>query len=132
MGSIEALWGSITIELKNNNPKPCVVWLRQLMTLQPDYRYGDASLAYGQVLFDLGDFNEAYHHLEQHMQRWSHPEAAILMAKIQAHFKNEPKACEVLENMIMRIQSAPSFHLRKHRKQVTKGQQMLRMLRSRA
>ena len=126
----EALWGCTIIELRNNNPRPCVGWLRQLMSLRPDYRYGDASLAYGQALFELGDFNEAHHHLEQHLQRWSHPEAAILMAQIQSDFKNAPKACEVLENMIMRVQSAPSFHLRKHRKQVAKGQQMLRMLRS--
>lgn len=126
--NVEALWGSASIELENKNLDQAFMLLRCLMEVRPDFRYGDASLAYGQVLYELGDFNLAQQHLEAHLQQWSHPEAALLMAQIQAHQQNMPGACEVLETMIANVQGAPAFHYRKHRRQVAQGQRLLKAL----
>lgn len=126
--NVEALWGSTSIELENKNLDRAFMLLRCLMEIRPDFKYGDASLAYGQVLYELGDFNLAQQHLEAHLQQWSHPEAALLMAQIQAHQQNMPGACEVLETMIANVQGAPAFHYHKHRRQVAQGKRLLKTL----
>ena len=124
--NVEALWGSAVVELENKKLEQGAMLLRRLMAVSPDFKFGDASLAYGQVLFDLGDFNLAQQHLEKHLKQWTHPEAALLMAQIQAQQQNTSGACEVLERMIANVQGAPAFHYRKHRRHVAQGQRLLR------
>ncbi|MBD2020768.1 hypothetical protein H6F43_11300 [Leptolyngbya sp. FACHB-36] len=43
---------------------------------------GDDSLAYGQILVELGGLEAAKAHLQQHLKTWSHPQSYIT-AKIQ-------------------------------------------------
>lgn len=125
---IEALWGSSAIELKNKNLRQGSMLLQRLMTIRPDFKFGDASAAYGQVLFDMGDFNLAQQHLQRHLQQWQHPEAILLMAQIQIHQRNMPKAREVLEKMIIDVEGAPAFHYRKHRQHVAQARRLLKTL----
>lgn len=124
----DALWGSAAIELAHRNSEQALPMLQRLIEIRPDFKFGDASLAYGKALFDCGDFSLAQQHLESHLKQWSHPEAALLMAKIQTHQQNTPGACEVLETMITNVQGAPDFHYRKHRQHVVQGQRLLRSL----
>ena len=126
--NVEALWGSACIDFQLKNWAQAIVSLERLMEVRPDFKYGDVSLAYGHVLFELGDFNLAQQHLEGHLKQWSHPEAALLMAEIQTHQQNTPGACEVLETMIANVQGSPSFHYRKHRQHVVQGQRLLKSL----
>lgn len=126
--NIDALWGSAVIELEYKNSEQAITILQQLMEIRPDFKFGDASLAYGKALFEYGDFNLAQQHLENHLKQWSHPEAALLMAKIQTHQQNTPRACKVLETMITNVQGAPDFHYRKHRQYVVQGQRLLKNL----
>ena len=124
----DALWGSAIIELECQNSEQALLLLQRLMKLRPDYKFGDASLAYGKALFDSGDFNLAQLHLESHLKQWSHPEAALLMAKLQTHQQNTPGACQVLETMITNVQGSPDFHYRKHRQHVVQGKRLLKTL----
>jgi len=126
--NIEALWGCAVIELQNHHPELSVVWLQRLMTINPHFKYGDASLTYAHALYDLEKFEEAQQHLENHLREWSHPEAYLLMARIQSHKREFQEACRVLETMIQNVQNAPNFHYRQHQKQVAEGQRMLRRL----
>lgn len=126
--NVDALWGSAAIELTYKNSEQALPLLKRLIEIMPDYKFGDASLAYGKTLFDCGDFNLAQQHLESHLKQWSHPEAAILMAKLQTHHRNTPGACEVLETMITNVQGSPDFHYRKHRQHVVQGQRLLKSL----
>ena len=109
---VEALWGSAVIEVRNKNLEHSAVLLQKLMKVRPDFKFGEASLMYGQVLFNMGDFNLADQHLQAHLQQWSHPEAILLIAQTQTHQQNTSKACEMLEKMIVDIEGAPAFHHR--------------------
>ena len=123
-----ALWGAAAIELKNKNLQQACILLQILVRANPDYRYGEASLAYCQALFDLGDFNAAEHQLDSHLSRWSYPEALLMMANIKVRKKNTPDARQILETMISNVQNSPSIHYRKHQRHVNAVQRMLKAL----
>ncbi len=122
----EALWGSATIEYQTHNLDQSKTSLERLMEIRPDFKFGDASLHYGQVLFDSGMYSLAQQHLEQHLKHWSHPEAALLMAQIQAQLQNTAGACELIEMMIGNVQRAPKFHYSKHRQHIAEGKRLLK------
>lgn len=124
--NLEALWGSASIEIKNNNLAQAICLLQQLVDLQPDFKFGDASLAYSKVLFSSGDFNAAQCQLERHLKHWNHPEAFLLIAQIQAHYQNSSQACDTLNTMIENVQGSPPFYYRKHRMSMLQAQKLLK------
>ena len=124
----QALWGVATIEIKSNHYQRAADCLHKLMSLKPDHKFGDASLAYCQALYKLGDFNAAEHQLDNHIRCWSHPEAFLIMAQIKVHQQNAPGARELLATMIANVSSSPAFHYRKHQHHIKQGQRLLKSL----
>ena len=98
--NVEALWGSATIEHQNRNLGQSAELLNQLLKVQSAFKSGEASLRYGQVLYELGMFNLAQQHLQNHAKQWNHPEASWLIKRIQAHLSCECHGDECLLNQL--------------------------------
>ena len=126
--NLEALWGGGGVAMDRKNLPVAKDHLQTLMALKPDFKYGDASVIYGRVLYELGDFEAAKAHLEAHFKSWGSPEAYVLMAKVQQQQDNIPAAREALETMIIKVKGSPPYYYRQNRHFVSQGERMLRTL----
>ena len=81
---LPALWGAAQTELVLKNLPDARGHLQTILNRDFTYKFGDVSLAYGRVLFDLNETDAARTHLVSHLQRWTHPEAHYLMAPAAA------------------------------------------------
>jgi hypothetical protein len=102
--------------------------LQALLTISPQFNYGDASLLYGHILFQLNEFNSAITHLEFYLQYWSNPEAHLLMAMVQQRQGDCYAARHTLETMLRQIHRSAPMHYRRHQGFLKQGQRMLRGL----
>lgn len=124
-----ALWGLASIAMKNKQFAIARNNLQTLLQLEPDYKFGEASLLYGQALFALEDWEVAQPHLEKDLKYWAHPEAAIMLAKLQIQRGETEAARTALENMIFKLKSSPKFHYRQKRHLVGEAGRLLKTLR---
>ena len=125
----QALWEAACLHLAAKKWDHAYGLLDQLMAIDPGFKYGDLSLVYGRVLFQLGDLDKAYTHFEKHLKNWSsHPEAYLLMAEIARQRNDIEAARGLLEKMIAQMNSAPAFYYRQHRHFVAQGQKILKTL----
>ncbi|MEO0768817.1 MAG: tetratricopeptide repeat protein [Cyanobacteria bacterium J06649_4] len=122
---IEALWGAALIELESMQLLRSRELLHRLMTLQPDYRFGEASLRYGRVLYSLNELDLALRHCEHHIQCWSHPEAYLLIAKVQKQKGKLSVARTTLETLITNVQASPNFYRRQNKHFLNEAQGLL-------
>lgn len=123
-----ALWGMASLELRNAEFETAREKLETLLKQEPDYKFGEASLAYGTVLFELKDWSMARDHLKDDVKRWSHPEASLMLAKIQMQDGDHDTARKTLETMMYKLKASPRFHYRKKQHLVRQAQQMLRVI----
>jgi len=128
----KALWSIACIELTRKNLAAAKPSLQTLITVNPDYSYGDASFAYGQVLFETGDLDSAKAHLQQHLKAWSHPQGYITLAMVQQKQGEMVEARETLETMILKIKSSVPFQYRRNQQFVRQGEKLLRAWRCRS
>ena len=126
--NIKALWGAACVSMDQQNLEAARQHLKTLFSIQPEFSYGDASLAYGQVLHQLEDFEEAQLHLKTHIKSWSHPEAYLMLAQIQQQQGEIDQAREMLETMIIKIKSSTQFQYRQNKRFVHQGERMLSQL----
>ncbi|MBD2462757.1 tetratricopeptide repeat protein [Oscillatoria sp. FACHB-1407] len=124
-----ALWGLASIAMHHQQFAIARDHLQQLLALEPDYKFGEASLAYGKALFALEDWDTVEPHLEKDLKHWGHPEACIMLAKIQINRGEVDAARTALENMIFKLKSAPKFHYRQKRHLIGEAERLLKKLR---
>jgi len=123
-----ARWGLATIDLTAKRYAPAKERLEMLVKQEPDYKFGAASLAYGQALFELRQWELAQPHLIDDIKRWSHPEAAIMLAEIQRDQGDRSAAKTTLETMIFKLKGTPRFYYRQKQYLLRQAQRMLRTL----
>lgn len=126
--NVNALWGMASIAIAQKQYAIAQPSLSIIMAKDPDHKFGEASLAYGQVLYELKEWDRAETHLLDDVKRWSHPEAAIMLAKIQIERGDTIAAKENLETMMFRLKGTPRFYFRKKRHLLGQAQRMLRQL----
>jgi len=126
--NIYSLWGIAAIALQRQNYQDAKTNLQTIYNLEPDFKFGEASLAYGQTLYALQEWDLAKRHLEQDVKRWSHPDAYLMLATIEQQNQNIETATNYLETMLFKIKAAPAFHYRKNRHLIGKAEKMLRTL----
>ena len=126
--NVKALWGAACIAVDRKQLEVARGHLQVLVRSQPEFAYGDASMAYGQTLFQIGDLDGAKAHLQTHLKQWSHPPAYLLLAQIQQQQGQLTEACNTLETMIVRIKSSTPFQYRKNRRFVNQGEKLLKRL----
>jgi hypothetical protein len=124
----DALWGLSLIAIQTKQLEAAKGYLQSLLQKDPSTRYGDASLQYGKVLFDLQEWEAASAHLKRDIREWSHPEASWLLAQIQVRQGALQEAREVLDQMLYKVKASPAFHYRRHRSLIGKAERMLRGL----
>jgi hypothetical protein len=124
----DALWGLSVIAIRLKQWQSACETLKALLKKDAKYKYGDASLNYGKVLFELQDWEAATTHLKVDIQEWSHPEAAWLFAQIQLKQGQRQEAKDVLDRMLFKVRSSPDFHYRRHRSVIRKAERLVRTL----
>ncbi len=125
----QALWGVASVEMKNKDFESAKWHLETLLKLEPEYKYGEASLAYGKTLLALQEFDAAKEHLEKHLQFWRKPEAYLMLAKIHAQQGNTQDARNLLEVMLRNLRGSPEYHYRRNLHLVREAKKLLRKLR---
>jgi hypothetical protein len=124
----QALWGTASINLKNKNFSQAKEHLQTLIKIDPTYKYGDASLIYGEILVELQELDAAKEHLEKHLQNWNHPEAYIKLATLMAQQDDIPSARNYLERMIAKVRGSSYYHYKRNRHFIRKAEKMLKKL----
>lgn len=124
----QALWGAALVDIEHKQFEPARQRLEKILNIDPQYKFGDVSLAYGRSLYALIRRDEAREHLEKHVKRWRHPEALYLLATIYAENGNQQQAREQLQAMLVDINSSPKAIARRFGNWKSRAQKMLRKL----
>lgn len=121
-----ALWGCATIEIQQQKFDLAREHLKTLMAKEPEYKRGEASLFYGQVLYELGQWSAAKEHLDLDVKQWSHAGSFILLAKIAIQDGDRKMARDYLETMLARVKASPRYNYRKNQHLVRQAEKMLK------
>lgn len=126
--SLQALWGAAQIAVRQKRPADVEDYCRQVLAIDPQYKFGDVSLAYCRALKDQGQSAKMREQLEQHVRRWRHPEAVYLLACQCRDDGDAAVAREHLQAMLRDISGSPAAIARKFGRWRSLGRQMLRKL----
>jgi len=102
----QALWGVALVEVKTKRLDRARDCLQALLEVDPDYKLGDASLAYARTLLELKDLEAAKAHVEEHLHPSTNPEARILLAAILGEQGEPEKARALLEPLVEDLKPA--------------------------
>lgn len=122
----DALWGAASCALEAEGYAEARAPLEKLLAFDPAHKYGKASLEYGKVLLKLGDLDAGRAHLEKHLQRWSHPEAHLLLGVLLKQKGERDAARALLLKMIGEVRGGPRYHYRGHLPLVRQAERLLR------
>ncbi|MAG94517.1 MAG: hypothetical protein CMJ48_12320 [Planctomycetaceae bacterium] len=111
--NLQALWGAARVDAQQEQFEPAREKLRKILDVDPQYKFGDVSLEYGKALGRLDLHDEARDHLEDHMNRWRHPEALYLLAAIYLEEGRRQDARAQLQAMLLDINGSPKAIARK-------------------
>jgi hypothetical protein len=123
-----ALWGCATIEMQQQKFDLAYTHLKTLLAKDPEYKRGDASLLYGEVLYKLADLAAAKEHLDRDAKYWSHPESFMLLAKIAIQSGERESARGYLQTMSAKIKASPPYRYRQNQHLVRAAEKMLKNL----
>lgn len=126
--NLSALWGAALIELHDKSYESARAYLEKVLQLDPQFKFGDASLAYAKTLISLERTDEAIGHLEEHVKRWRTPEAVYLLATLYAQTGRDDAARSHLQTMLLDIDASPLSIARKQGAWGRRGRQLLRKL----
>jgi hypothetical protein len=117
---IQSLWGAAQVDMKNNSYGDAEQKLEKVMKQDENFRFGEASLAYGKALFELNETKKAGAHLVKYLSKHSQPEAKIMMAQILSGEGAQDEAVRMLDEALMDIKGSPVFYYRTNRKWIGK------------
>ena len=126
--NLPALWGAVQVASLQNRHEDVRQWTRQILDLDPQYKFGDVSLAHARSILELGDTASALEHLDQHVRRWRHPEAVYLLGNLHARQGNTQSAREHLQALIHDINGSPAAIARRYGRWKSRAKQMLKKL----
>lgn len=126
--NLQALWGAAQVASAQKRYSDVKSLTRQILDKDPQYKFGDVSLAYARALKETGDVDEALTHLEQHVKRWRHPEAVYLLSELYQEKGDNDAARNSLQGLILDINGSPTAIARKHGRWKSRAKQLLRKL----
>jgi hypothetical protein len=129
--NLAALWGQGQVDVHFKAYDDARVCFEKLLKHDPQYKFGDASLAYAKTLVSLQRNDEASAYLEKHIKRWPQPEGICLLAQLDAQAGQYETARSRLEAMMADLDVSPAAIARKQGKWRRRGRQLLRKLASR-
>jgi hypothetical protein len=123
-----SLWGMAQVAWQNKQYEAVKKHLEVLLKLEPEARFGEASLLYGKARFELKDWAGVKPHLEQDIHLWSHPESSVMLATILKDEGDGVGARDRLETMLARVEASPMYHHRRHQPTLRKARKLLKGL----
>lgn len=126
--SLPALWGAAQTAELLNQPTDVVRYCRQILELDPQYKFGDVSLSYARHLKVLGEHAAARKHLEHHCRKWRHPEAVYLLAELSLAAGDAANSRRHLEELLRDLDSCPPALARRFGRWRTQANQLLKRL----
>ena len=126
--NIQALWGAGVAKLELKQFAAAGEHLGKGLSIKPDYKFGDMSLAYAKAICEQGEIDRAAEQLSQHVNRWRHPEALYLLATLELERGNPAQARSHLEGMLMDIKGSPKAIAKKHFRWKSRAIKLLKQL----
>ncbi len=126
--NLQALWGAAQVATIRRQWERTRDLTRRILDKDPQYKFGDVSLAHGKALIELGERDAAAAHFEQHVHRWRHPEAVYLLASLCAEQGHRQAARAHLQSVLHDINGSPASIARKHGRWKSRAKQLLRKL----
>ncbi|MFK8183117.1 MAG: tetratricopeptide repeat protein [Phormidesmis sp.] len=124
----KGLWGAAQAASNLKQYDEAKDYLARLLKTEPEYAYGEASLAYGEMLYRTDEKEAAADHLRQHLKNWSNPEGYLILASIQTEEKNYDAARESLETLIIKVKGFVPFQYRKNAHFIRQAERKLKAL----
>lgn len=121
-----ALWGAASVASHQNQWAVASRHLELLLKIDQKHLQGDASLLYAKVLFNLEKWSIARIQLSEDIYYWGHPEAIVMLAKIEIQDGNIGTAKKMLENMLFKLKGAPTYHSRRYQILIKEAECILR------
>jgi hypothetical protein len=125
---LPALWGAAQTAIQRDDYAAARPHLEQILARDETYKFGDVSLAYCRTLMRLNETEAARARLEQHLKRWTHPEAYVLLASILIDLGENQPAREYLEATLADLSGGPAFFARQNRGWARKARKLLARL----
>ncbi len=126
--SQQALWGLVNLAADRKDLAGARERLTLLLQEDPGFKYGEASALYGQLLYELGELDEARTHLEANSHQNGTPEAALLLAQLQQQQGDREQAKETVASMVAKVKGSPPYYFKQHRGTVRRAERLMRML----
>ena len=126
--NMPALWGAAQVAMARQNFAAAKPHLEQILANDRSYKFGDVSLAQCRTLAMLKETDAACECLEQHLKRWTHPEAYVLLATLLIERGDVAAAREHLEATLSDLSGGPAFFARQNRSWARKAKRLLARL----
>ena len=124
----QALWGLANLAMDRKDWTGAKERLTSLLQEDPNFKYGDASALYGQLLYQLGEVDEARTYLEENSKHNGTPEAALLLAQIQQQQGDGEQARETVASMVAKVKGSPPYYFKQHRGTVRRAERLMKSL----
>jgi hypothetical protein len=126
--NLPALWGAAQTAERLKKTDDVKRFCGQILERDPQYKFGDVSLAYGRALVALGENGVAREHLAQHCKRWRHPEAVYMLACRCQEDGDTAAARQNLLELMRDINASPAAIARKFGRWKSLARKMLKQL----
>ncbi len=126
--NLQAKWGLALCLEHEKQPAEALPQIDEILAEQPDYKFGDVSLARGRLLMELERWQEAQQHLAAHVDRWRQPEGLYRLAQCLHRSGNDEAAREQVRALIMDIEGSPAAIARQQNQWKRKGKQLEKRL----
>lgn len=124
----QALWGLANLAMDRKDYKLAKEHLSLVLQEDPNFKYGEASSLYGQLLYQLGEKEAARTYLEDNSQYNGTPEAALLLAQLQQEQGAGELARQTLVSMVAKVKGSPPYYFKQHRGTVRRAERLLKQL----
>ncbi len=121
-----ALWGAALVASYQDRWAVASRHLELLLKIDPRHLQGDASLLYAKVLFNLEKWSIARTQLNEDIYYWGHPEATVMLARIEIQDGNIDTATKMLDDMIIKLKDAPTYYSRRYQPVIKQAKGILR------
>lgn len=126
--NLQALWGAALVAEHQDRSEEVLEFTRKILDKDPQYKFGDVSLAYGKALEKRHQPEEAREHFENHIKRWRHPEGLYRLACLCAEQGDPEDARSYLRAMLQDLNGSPPAIARKHGRWKSRARQFLRKM----
>ena len=124
----KVIWGIACVAMEQKDFETAREHLQHLISLEPEFAYGEASFAYASVLHQLKELELAEEHLQKHIKLWCHPPTYMMLAEIYEQREHKEQARDILETMIIKIKSSTPFQYRKNEGFIRQAERILKKL----